>query len=218
MSDDLRAAVAALDNSNTARIVRFLTGTAGELHGREFPVPLRGEVWVCEPERSALVLGSTQDPALVSADAARRQGIEVAKRRSGGGAVLVEPDSGLWVDVFVAPGDPLWSDDIGVAAAAVGRRWSSALNSLGVPAEVYEGPMRGGRWGKQVCFAGLGPGEVVAPDTGAKLVGVSQRRTRAGARVQCHGIFQWDPAAFIELFAEGAVSYTHLTLPTICSV
>jgi lipoate-protein ligase A len=45
------------------------------------------------------------------------------------------------------------------------------------------------RWSPLVCFAGLGPGEVSAG--GRKLVGISQRRTRAAARFQCavHGRF-----------------------------
>ncbi len=38
-------------------------------------------------------------------------------------------------------------------------------------------------WSSLVCFAGLGPGEVTVD--GRKLVGISQRRTRAGARFQC---------------------------------
>ena len=38
-------------------------------------------------------------------------------------------------------------------------------------------------WCPLVCFAGVGPGEVLAG--GRKLVGISQRRTRAGARFQC---------------------------------
>jgi lipoate-protein ligase A len=34
-----------------------------------------------------------------------------------------------------------------------------------------------------VCFAGVGPGEVLTGDR--KLVGLSQRRTRHGIRIQC---------------------------------
>jgi hypothetical protein len=48
-------------------------------------------------------------------------------------------------------------------------------------------------WSRVVCFAGLGPGEVVDA-TGFKVVGVSQRRTRAIARFQCALPLRWDPA------------------------
>ena len=41
-----------------------------------------------------------------------------------------------------------------------------------------------------VCFAGLGPGEVTV--AGAKALGISQRRTRAGARFQCAVPRTWD--------------------------
>jgi lipoate-protein ligase A len=37
-------------------------------------------------------------------------------------------------------------------------------------------------WCELVCFAGLGPGEVSL--AGTKLVGLSQRRTRNGIRIQ----------------------------------
>ena len=48
-----------------------------------------------------------------------------------------------------------------------------------------------------VCFAGLGPGEVTVD--GRKVVGISQRRTRAWARFQCAALGRWDPAALAEL-------------------
>jgi lipoate-protein ligase A len=47
---------------------------------------------------------------------------------------------------------------------------------------VYEGPLQTSPWADLLCFGGLGPGEVTVD--GAKLVGISQRRTRAGARFQ----------------------------------
>jgi lipoate---protein ligase len=37
-------------------------------------------------------------------------------------------------------------------------------------------------WSELVCFAGIGPGEVMLD--GRKLVGLSQRRTRDGVRIQ----------------------------------
>jgi hypothetical protein len=52
-----------------------------------------------------------------------------------------------------------------------------------------------------VCFAGLAAGEVIVD--GAKVVGISQRRTRAGARFQCSVPLRWDAARHAELLAPG---------------
>jgi hypothetical protein len=51
-----------------------------------------------------------------------------------------------------------------------------------------------------VCFGGLGTGEVVDAD-GRKLVGISQRRTRAGARFQCMAHAIWEPERLVGLLA-----------------
>jgi lipoate-protein ligase A len=47
------------------------------------------------------------------------------------------------------------------------------------------------QWSDLVCFAGIGPGELFVGDR--KLVGMSQRRTRAGARFQCALPRRWSP-------------------------
>ncbi len=52
--------------------------------------------------------------------------------------------------------------------------------------------MRRTAWSAEVCFAGTGPGEVVDA-TGAKLVGISQRRTRHSARFQTMLHRRWRP-------------------------
>ncbi|MDQ3757058.1 MAG: hypothetical protein M3394_04340, partial [Actinomycetota bacterium] len=48
---------------------------------------------------------------------------------------------------------------------------------------------------RQVCFAGLGPGEVSVG--GRKVVGIAQRRTRFGALFQCAVHRTWDPAPLV---------------------
>ncbi len=48
-----------------------------------------------------------------------------------------------------------------------------------------------------MCFAGMGPGEVAS--AGAKLVGLSQRRTREFARFQCTVHHRWQPAQYRRL-------------------
>jgi len=165
--------------------VHRLTGTATELHHRELPAE-RG-VWILDAVRPALVLGSTQPMIEAS-------GVEVVRRRSGGGAVLVEPGGTLWVDVVVPRGDELWDDDVGRSTYWLGDAWASAV---GDDAAVHRGAMVRTPWSDRVCFAGLGPGEVTIG--GAKVVGISQRRTRASARFQCVAYEQWNPEPLREL-------------------
>jgi lipoate-protein ligase A len=163
------------------------------------PEPATRAVWVLEPTAPALVLGSTQGEELVDRAAADRVGVDVVRRRSGGGAVLVAPGDPTWVDVIVPAGDPLWEADVGRAALWLGRAWRAALAELGVaPAEVHEGALACGPLGRLVCFATVGAGEVTAPDR-RKLVGISQRRTRARARFQCAAYGRWDPDPLAEL-------------------
>jgi len=148
---------------------------------------------VLEVDRPALVLGSTQPEEIVDRAAASRLGVEIARRRSGGGAVLLQPGGTVWVDVEVPRGDPLWDDDVGRAAWWLGDLWARALAAVGVrDAVVHRGALERRPGSDLVCFAGLGAGEVTVG--GAKAVGISQRRTRAGARFQCAAPRTWDAA------------------------
>lgn len=135
-----------------------------------------------EPAGPSLVLGSGQredDGLLARADAA---GLPVVRRRSGGGAVLVVPGFVLWVDVLVPRYDPLWDDDVGRSAVWLGAVWRDALETLGVDAELVDRASRSAV-GRTICFGGRAVGEVLVG--GRKVVGVSQRRDRYGARFQC---------------------------------
>jgi lipoate-protein ligase A len=166
---------------------------AADLHALELPTSGR-HVWLLEASSPALVLGSTQPATDADAVACATAGVEVERRRSGGGAVLVGPGECVWIDVLVPPGDLLWHDDVGRASWWLGEAWVRALSALGVDGcRVHHGGMLPSAWSKVVCFAGLGPGEVV-DDAGAKVVGISQRRTRSMARFQCAVPLRWDPA------------------------
>jgi lipoate-protein ligase A len=175
-------------------------GSAAAFHGRALDDPLRRAVHVFEVERPALVLGSAQPDDVVDRAACEAAGVEVVRRRSGGGAVLVEPRGVVWVDVEVPRGDPLWHDDVGHATWWLGECWAEALHDLGITAAltVHRGGLVRTEWSDLVCFAGLGPGEVTDA-TGAKLLGIAQRRTRAGARMQCAVPLRWDSAAMANL-------------------
>jgi len=93
------------------------------------------------------------------------------------------------------------TDDVGRAFLPVGRAWQDALASLGIEGtHLHEDRLACGPLGGTVCFAGRGPGEVLLGE--AKVVGISQRRTRAGARFQCAVPVRWDPAPLAALLRD----------------
>ncbi len=153
---------------------------------------------VLSVDRAALVLGSGQPETDVDKEAAAAAGVEIVRRRSGGGAVRVDPGALLWVDLIVPAGDPLWQADVGRATWWVGATWASALETaVGADPEVWRDGMRRSPWSALVCFAGTGPGEVCIE--GRKVVGVSQRRTRRAALFQTAALLDWDAAAVLAL-------------------
>jgi lipoate-protein ligase A len=172
-------------------------GSVAELHALDpFAAVSDGsivepQVWWCDPTDSALVLGSRQSLEVVDIAAAGAAGLNVARRRSGGGAVVVRREACAWVDVIVPHG--LAPDDIRGAMVWIGEHWLEASRPLlslsGVGdhldvqhLDVHRGGMLDAPWSELVCFAGIGPGEVLLG--GRKLVGLSQRRTRHGLRLQ----------------------------------
>lgn len=166
-------------------------GGAAEFHGRTLPDRALPQLWWFSPERSAVVLGSTQDPTILDTEACERMGLDVVKRRSGGGIVLVGPGSTLWLDVLVPRGHRLWDDDVARASWWVGETWADALREFGVDdVSVHRGSMVTSELARLVCFAGRGPGEVFAATS--KAVGISQRRTRDWSRFQCALSLRWD--------------------------
>lgn len=182
-------------------------GVASDFHALALPLPLPEDgalprtAWVFAVEHPALVLGSAQPASTVDAEACRDAGVEVARRRSGGGAVLLLPGEVVWIDLIVPVGDPLWLDDIGQSMWWVGDAWARALDVCGFPgAAVHRDRPVAARWSQLVCFAGLGTGEVTR--RGRKVVGVSQRRTRTAARFQCGAYLRWDGDALIRLLAD----------------
>jgi lipoate---protein ligase len=131
--------------------------------------------------------------------AERRPKIQPEHRRSSGGApevVYVAPDHLVWIDVVIGRDDPAWDDDIVRSFLWLGDVWAEALGSLGVAdVEVHRGALVRTSLSDLVCFAGLGAGEVSV--AGAKVVGLSQRRTSVGARFQTACLLRWDPAPLV---------------------
>ena len=193
-----------------------MRGDAGALHDR--PIEPVARVEVLEVERSAVVLGSTQSFNVVDVGCAEAAGFSVVRRRSGGGVVILQPDDHVWIDITVPRGHRLWNDDVERATWWLGDVWCTVLRDVvqDVPKEVANaaaaGSLPGGgsplEWAvyrdklvatapeRAVCFASVGPGEVVRREmnagvnhksagVGHKVVGISQRRTKDAARFQC---------------------------------
>lgn len=175
-------------------------GRAGELHELSPPETVRRTVHEMVVDEPVIVLGSSQAADDIDMEAAQRMGISVARRRSGGGAVLLVPGAHVWLDVWLPSSDPLWVDDVGIAGEWLAEVWNHALTGLGFSGiEVHRGGLEPSDWSPHVCFAGLGPGEVT--NAGRKLVGVSQRRTRDWARFQCLVHRRWDAATTFALLS-----------------
>ena len=177
------------------------SGPAGALHGA-WPLADPGvrSVALCRVEGPSVVLGSTQPDTDVDRTRAEQVGLSVIRRRSGGGAVLVAPGDPVWIDAWVPGGDRLWDDDVAHAFDWLGATWVRALGSLGFAGLAAH---RGGyaactRWSSLICFGGVGTGEVVAGD-GRKVVGIAQRRTRAGAWFHSACVLRWAPDPLLDV-------------------
>jgi lipoate---protein ligase len=147
-----------------------------------------------------LVLGSTQHRDLVDEGALRGRGVDLVRRRGGGGAVYLGPGEQLWLDVWLPRDDPLWMPDVSAAAEWVGAWWMEALAESGPHGlGIHRGRSVPGEFGDLVCFAGRGPGEVFHGD--AKVVGLSQWRSRQGALFSTCAYLRWHPAALLDVVA-----------------
>jgi lipoate-protein ligase A len=165
------------------------------------PTAARGRtVRFLAPDAAAVVLGSTQPESDIDRARAARVGIDVVRRRSGGGAVLVGPGRLLWVEVIIPASDPLWTADVGRAFWWMGDVWAAALATAGFDrGEVWRGALVRSPWSDRICFAGRGPGEVTVG--GAKVLGLSQRRTRTHTQFQCAALITWDPSELLAVMA-----------------
>jgi lipoate---protein ligase len=145
-----------------------------------------------------LVLGSTQPAELISRDRVNARGVEVVRRRGGGGSVYLGPGGFLWIDAWIPRDDPLWHGDVSAAAAWAGAWWVESLISVGLDdLVIHVGRSRPGELGELVCFAGRGPGEVF--HQGRKVMGLSQWRSREGSLFSMCAYARWDPRPLLDL-------------------
>ena len=193
--------------------VEHLVGDAGEFHDR---VPPEGErlATFFRCDRPMLVVGSAQQMATIDTAAAERHGVTIVRRRSGGGGVLLWPDEFVWLDLVIPAGDDLWDADVGRSMWWVGELWCAALAHVQPSAAVHRGPLIRTPWSAGVCFAGVGPGEVI--DGAAKLVGIAQRRTRTTSRFQTMVHLRWRPDVVADLLAAPTAPLEFADLVAIC--
>jgi lipoate-protein ligase A len=144
-----------------------------------------------------LVLGSTQRSISELAHGAAvppQEALGFVRRQTGGGAVVVAPDAQVWVDAWVPRRDPLWTDDVRTSSHWLGEAWVAALEALGATSlTVHRGGLTRATWSDLVCFAGVGPGEVLSG--GEKIVGIAQRRDREGAWFHSCAPLVWDASS-----------------------
>jgi lipoate---protein ligase len=138
----------------------------------------------------SLVLGRSAGDPVADLEAAARLGIEVVRRRSGGGPVVWDGNL-LGLDVWLPRGHPLAPDDVVETYRWLGEALASGLQEVGVSSARVLGidEARAGWPGStpadlaagRSCFGGLSPYEVVAD--GRKVVGLAQVRRPTGTRV-----------------------------------
>ena len=191
-------------------------GTAHDFHAQDLPVGRA--VWSCEVTAPCIILGSTQLTDDVDPATAATLGVSIAKRRSGGGAVFVSPSDSVWIDITIPKDDALWVDDVSSSMLWLGDAFVRALAPW-VNAETFRGTFEQGQDGRTVCFASTSPGEVFVD--GKKLVGISQRRGRNGARLQCVLYRQWNPHLWVPALSStdvrdriAAMNVATLNVPT----
>ena len=176
--------------------VHTWSGSARDFHASDLVIDTA--LWQVVVDAPAIVIGSSQSELVIDADSARASGYDVVHRRTGGGAVLVN-DSALWVDLTLPRDHRWWVDDVSKSMLWLGRAWVSTLQKISeiqgtsedLPEMImHEGAMVRNALSDDVCFAGVAPGEVLVNNR--KLVGISQRRSREGARFQCVVYRHWD--------------------------
>jgi len=172
---------------------RIFQADAGELHALPMPVEGdRAELWIMRPSRPALVMGSSQKPEQFHHDLLSADGVELVGRRSGGGAVFIDPAATVWIDLVAPRTSDWWSRELAENFLMVGRVWQRALAVLGVETELCTtAPVRT-EAASLACWAGVGWGELTLG--AAKVVGLSARRTRWGTRVQAMAVLNGSSA------------------------
>jgi lipoate---protein ligase len=156
-----------------------------------------------EPE--GLVLGFSQQPAILNARTLAHQPLPIYHRRAGGTAVLVGPHL-LSLDVMLPAGHPLALPDLVESYRWLGETWVATLRELGIdtrtisPTEAHaqrdrlKQPATRERESilRRACYGSLSPYEVVTASGNLKVVGLDMIRRRAGTLLQAGVLLHWD--------------------------
>lgn len=160
----------------------------------------------------ALVLGRAAGEPAADLDACARLGIEVVRRRSGGGPVLWDGNL-LGLDVWLPRGHLLAPDDVVETYRWLGEALAAGLDEVGASARVvgideahagFAGSGPAGAVAGGACFGGLSPYEVVAG--GRKVVGLAQVRRPNGALLQAGIVLRFDGRLLAELLRRDGVA------------
>ncbi len=144
------------------------------------------------------MLGAAQTVNLFDGSILRSQGFELAKRSSGGGAVIVEPKAQLWAHLFIRPDDRLWQDDVLVAFNWIGELSVAFFELLELQdVSVSKTKGQGLELSRLICFAGVGLSE--ATWHAKKISGVSQRRRRNYASFQFQLLLSDNQSQLVDL-------------------
>ncbi|WP_298210640.1 hypothetical protein [Ferrimicrobium sp.] len=147
-----------------------------------------------------MVLGSSTVGDAFDLERARHEGLAVVRRGSGGGAVLVEPGSQIWLMLYLGLDDPLVPWDLGTSFLWLGAAVANVLRGLGLPAQVVEDRQPRTELGRLICFGDLGFGEVTIE--GAKVLGLAQRRSRGQACFQVSLLWRENQSSLRGLLAD----------------
>ncbi len=196
-------------------LVEHLAGSAHELFlGSQSSATLLQshnvlpQVRVLGVDAPTLVLGSSQNDGVIHPS--HVDDITTVRRRSGGGAVWLDPAEQVWIDVIVPAGHHLWDSDVTNSFRWLGNTWAHTIADLGCDENsivIHHGAMRRTSWSDVLCFAGTGPGEVFIRER--KIVGISQRRSRAAALFQCGLLLHW--TVDVSLFSDEAIGDRDVT-------
>jgi lipoate---protein ligase len=163
-----------------------------------------------EPE--GLVLGFSQQPAILNAQVLAHRPLPIYHRRAGGTTVLVGPHL-LSLDVLLPAGHPLALPDLVESYRWLGETWVATLRELGIetraitPTEAHaqrdhlKQPATRERESilRRACYGSLSPYEVVAAHENLKVVGLDMIRRRAGTLLQAGLLLHWDTAKLAAL-------------------
>lgn len=177
------------------------TGLASDVHAKPMCDIDERTIRFVNVTRSALVLGSNQDVTSIPPELLEQFNAELVVRRSGGGAVFLAPSLQLWANISIPRGDKLFVDDLRKSFLPIGNIFKELLSKYS-PGElcIHEGGLSGGSLAKTICFAGVGPGEITFE--GAKILGISQRRSAQGSVFQCTVYSRYPHHPIAELFRD----------------